>query len=120
MSSFSFPVSMNPGTSSFGPVTIADDLNTLKVALANWTGVQASRTLAFDIWISFDGGATWNYQVGMNPTPGGRVADPRFPATGTDCSVIVGPMALGTNRQLRADLTVVGGKIDTLLTITTS
>jgi hypothetical protein len=115
MATFSFPVSMNPSTRAFGPVTITDDLNTLKIALANWP--QSNRTLAFDIYISFDDGVTWNYQVGMNPTPGGR----SIGRDGTtDCSVVVGPMASGVNRQLRADLTVVGGNISTTLTLTTS
>jgi hypothetical protein len=113
--SFQFPVSMNPSTRTFGPFTVPDDVEKLQIAFANWP--QANRTLAIQNWISYDG-ATWEDFGSMNPTPGGRTADPRFPATGTDCSMVIGPMNPGVNRRLQFDIDVVGGQISTLATVT--
>jgi hypothetical protein len=118
MAMFQFPISLNPGSQMFGPINVDDDTTRIVVSLANWP--QQNRTIALFVEGSYDTGQTWEQFPSMNPTPGARTTDPRHPDAGTDCGIIIDFAVATPGRLLRVTPTVTGGRIDTLLTITTS
>lgn len=57
-------VSLKSGLTTFGPVTIADTIQSLKATFAHWAG---NATLGMHIDLSFDGGTTWRTLVAISP-----------------------------------------------------
>lgn len=110
-----FLVSQPVGMQVYGPVAFANNLDVVDVRFSNW--LQADRTLAVVVEMSFDGGVTWQRAGSMNPTPGAR---PVGRDGTTDCSFMIFG-SVGVNRQIRATVTVAGsGPISTQMTIRTT
>lgn len=111
-----FTVTLPVGVTDVGPVNLEDGVNHLRIALSNWP--QGNRIVSIDTEISYDGGATWTYSGGMNPTGGNREIgrdDTRDVSTELDI-----PPAIGQPRKIRATLTVVGGPVTTTVKLETT
>lgn len=111
-----FTVTLPVGVTDVGPVNLEDGVDHLHVALSNWP--QATRTVAIGTEISYDGGATWWYAGGLNPTGGNRDVgrdDTRDVSMDLDI-----PSAIGQPRKIRATLTVVGGPVTTTVKLETT
>jgi hypothetical protein len=117
MASNQFPLSLTPAQSprTFGPVNVPDNLTKVVVRIPTWP--QADRFLQAEIDVSYDGGANWQDLVTQNPWPGGTTTVGKDGTTDSSVSVNMQP---GTNRQLRASVSAIGGQVSTLITITTS
>lgn len=123
------PVNLQNGDNETAPVNVPDGLTDFDFRLERDTAVtpaswpSVSTLLWFNVYISFDGGATWEFQAGTGERAngGGGIAGGIVKLRdGTDRpfqSINATGCRLGLGRKIKSTLSVQGGPLVSKLTV---
>ncbi len=116
-------INLATGTRTIGPVDIADGINTIEFRIARCTTAtptfwpNASTTLTLAIEVSYDGGASWNFESSVNGIHGGIEPGLHGVTERADDFLILTGLPQTSGRKLRGQLQIANGPLVSQFTV---
>lgn len=101
------------GTANLGPATIPLGVTYFRLALSRAFWTDPAVTISAQIWISWDGGDTWQFFGGWTDNGGDHYGDGGVLMTESYLAVAPIPEPENTQRRIKAMVTIAGGPLRT-------